>query len=785
MTDRTSLKTGFDRMNKPVNPICEDDDSSFKNMENEPRIVVALRDACKYYGKNAMENRVLNNLNLTITEGSIYGLLGASGCGKTTVLSCIVGRKKLNKGQVTVFGGSPGDKGIGIPGNRIGYMPQEIALYKEFTVRETLKYFGRLYEMETDQIDQRIDFILKFLQITRDRDMVGKLSGGQKRRVSFAAALLHDPELYILDEPTVGVDPRLRKSIWNHLTDLALNRKKTILITTHYIEEARQATSIGLMRNGKLLAESSPEKLLQIYGEPSLEDVFLTLCVSQDELNSIESFNYSTSFSNSLKKVVEGIFGIFRKKPPESIMISSTKISNANEDGHTSKGVYPVSYNKSSESIDSYSSTKPTNIDPKLLSNFSKNKFGNHRILSPKKLKALIMKNFIQMWRNIPNLLFIFLLPAIEVLLFCIAIGNDPTNLNFGIVNNEFPYASNASNYSCSTLQGCEFENLSCRFLSNLTNRKDLNFKYFEDEQLAKTEVLNGEIWGYMTISSNFSEAFLDRLWNTLNVDSESLLQSSLRVYLDMTNQQVSFSIKRIIFDSYKDFIGGLMTDCELPSELAASPVRYEDPIYGVENPSFTSFMAPGIIVIIIYFLAMALTGDAFLLERRDGLLDRSWVAGVSALEYILAVILTQFIVMIIQTIITLIFILIVFQITCNGPLLWLIVLTLLQGTAGMTFGFMNSAIFTDQSTAMQVALASFFPNLLLSGIIWPLEGMPYYLKTFSQILPSTAACQAMRDIMSRGWGVAYTSVYSGILISMSWITVFVLISVITIRLTV
>ncbi|QQP40870.1 ATP-binding cassette sub-family G member 20, partial [Caligus rogercresseyi] len=139
----------------------------------------------------------------------------------------------------------------------------------------------------------------------------------------------------------------------------------------------------------------------------------------------------------------------------------------------------------------------------------------------------------------------------------------------------------------------------------------------------------------------------------------------------------VSFTIQRLIYESYTHFIQGLMKDCELPPELAESPVAFEEPIYGVANPSFTSFMAPGVIIIIIYFLAMALTGDVFLLERRD----------VSAVEYISAVILTQFIVMVAQTIITLVFILVVFGIKCNGPLLWLVILTLLQGTAGMTFG--------------------------------------------------------------------------------------------------
>ena len=105
---------------------------------------------------------------------------------------------------------------------------------------------------------------------------------GQQRRVSFAVALLHDPELLILDEPTVGVDPMLRQKIWNHLMELATEQNRTILITTHYIEEARQAHYVGLMRHGKLLAEDSPMQLLNIYSLNTLEEVFLKLCVKEE-----------------------------------------------------------------------------------------------------------------------------------------------------------------------------------------------------------------------------------------------------------------------------------------------------------------------------------------------------------------------------------------------------------------------------------------------------------------------------------------------------------------------
>ncbi|MDP6099212.1 MAG: ABC transporter ATP-binding protein [Candidatus Thalassarchaeaceae archaeon] len=221
--------------------------------------------------------RVLEGLDMSVQIGSIYGLLGPSGCGKTTLLKVILGRLVPESGSTTVLGGTPGEKGSVIPGSAVGYSPQEIALYLDLSIAETLSFHGRLHGMSRDEVLKRQEWLLTFLDLPDSSHQVGKLSGGQKRRVSLAVALLHEPKLLLLDEPTVGVDPELRARLWGHLQEIS-EGGTTVVITTHYIDEAGQADCVGLMRNGALLTEDTPEAVMVSQDASSLEEAFLSLC---------------------------------------------------------------------------------------------------------------------------------------------------------------------------------------------------------------------------------------------------------------------------------------------------------------------------------------------------------------------------------------------------------------------------------------------------------------------------------------------------------------------------
>ncbi|SDM88928.1 ABC transporter ATP-binding protein [Sediminibacillus halophilus] len=217
--------------------------------------------------------RVLQDISLTISAGGIFVLLGPSGSGKTTLVKTIVGTLTPTEGAVVVLKTRmPSLQTMG----SIGYMAQADALYHELTAKENLAFFAAIYGVPKKQTALRIDQVLEDVGLQDSKHkIVREYSGGMKRRLSLAAALIHQPKLLILDEPTVGIDPLLRNKIWGRFADLKRGGT-TIIVTTHVMDEAERCDTLGLLRDGKIIAHGSPAALKQETGTDSIEQAFLT-----------------------------------------------------------------------------------------------------------------------------------------------------------------------------------------------------------------------------------------------------------------------------------------------------------------------------------------------------------------------------------------------------------------------------------------------------------------------------------------------------------------------------
>jgi ABC-2 type transport system ATP-binding protein len=241
--------------------------------------LVSVRDLTRKFGSFT----AVQKCSFDIPRGRILGFLGPNGSGKSTTIRMLAGLLAPTSGRITGFGGLDVVKDAEAWKHRLGYMSQKFSLYLDLTVAENLRFFGSVYGLGPDRLEQRIGALAERLHFTTLlKTMTETLSTGQRQRVALAAALLHEPELLFLDEPTGGVDPKGRRMFWDLIYELAAERGMTVLVTTHYMDEAEQCDRLVLILNGRIIADGTPQaiksdlagRMLEV--QPS-QDPFLVL----------------------------------------------------------------------------------------------------------------------------------------------------------------------------------------------------------------------------------------------------------------------------------------------------------------------------------------------------------------------------------------------------------------------------------------------------------------------------------------------------------------------------
>ncbi|MFD8392191.1 ABC transporter ATP-binding protein [Streptomyces sp. NPDC059680] len=221
---------------------------------------------------------VLHHLTFAVPRGQVTGLLGPSGCGKSTLMRSIVGTQAKVNGTLQVLGHPAGHPALR---SRIGYVTQSPSVFDDLTVRQNLEYFAAILDPGRAAAERRHEHVTQAItdvDLTSHADaLAGNLSGGQRNRVSLAVALLGAPELLVLDEPTVGLDPVLRRDLWNLFHDIAATRGATLLVSSHVMDEAERCHRLLLMREGEILADDSPDALRSRTGGDTVEAAFLHL----------------------------------------------------------------------------------------------------------------------------------------------------------------------------------------------------------------------------------------------------------------------------------------------------------------------------------------------------------------------------------------------------------------------------------------------------------------------------------------------------------------------------
>ena len=234
---------------------------------------IKINNLTKRFG----EVKAVNGLNLEVKSGELFGLLGPNGAGKSTAINILTGLLEPTSGSANL-GGYDIQKQSEKVKELIGVCPQEIAVYPYLTGRENVEFFGSLHDMPKDKLKKIVDELLDKMGLKEDADRKIKgYSGGMKRRISLIMALVNEPEIAFLDEPTVGLDPHSRHAVWDFILEIK-KKRKTIILTTHYMEEAEYLCDrVGIIDYGKLIALGTPEELKKKHNAKNLEEVFIQL----------------------------------------------------------------------------------------------------------------------------------------------------------------------------------------------------------------------------------------------------------------------------------------------------------------------------------------------------------------------------------------------------------------------------------------------------------------------------------------------------------------------------
>ncbi|OXA63656.1 ABC transporter G family member 23 [Folsomia candida] len=637
---------------------------------------------------------------------------------KTTLISCIVGLRQLDMGEVTLFGQPRPDN----LGRMCGYMPQanyfilsEIALLNVLTIRETLEYFGMLYAMDEFEIEKRINFLTTFLDLRKINHPIHSLSGGQKRRVSLAVAMIHNPKILVLE-------------IWGYLVDLSRNYGATILMSTHYLEETKSCDKVGFMRGGRLLEEDSPKSLLCKYEVATMEGAVLHLC-RKDDNNTDED--------------------------PISFAFESVKLTKYISNSMSTKVI-----RNDGESISL----------PRVKSNHAKI------------IHALNLKWWNRCRRDWRLLIGMLIVPIFCVLTFENIVGPEPHGVRFGIVHNNPDFnisVPNHCNYDTYNKSQCLGNVGICNFLDKFETDK-FNWVHVNSYEDGMDLVEAGSVMGIIEFPLDFSVHMKNRMLLRNFADNETIHGSTVSIKMDETNNILSSWARKIIVDKYLLYIDAIATACSFNGSIQP-PLQFSA-IYGsIGLFDVVSFIEPGAIIINMFSLPMSLV-IIWTEDRVAGLEGRDFVAGVHLWHRFVSNILTQSVMIFLQIGTFLALMCHFYGMVIHGSLALAVGLVYSSAITGLMIGFMVGALWDSVLDVVFLIIFICIGQIFTTGVMWPLEMAPWFARKLFECFPVTHAIEALRAICIRGWSLTNPVVAMGFLPAVGWITIALLVSILAER---
>ncbi len=680
---------------------------------------VSVRGLVRRFG----EKTVVDRVSFDVPKGAIFGLLGPNGSGKSTIIRMLCGVLAPSEGKATVLGRDVATEAEAIK-RRIGYMSQRFSLYADLSVRENLEFYARVYGLAGEASRERVKAVAHLIGIEERMDqLAAHLSGGWKQRLALAAALVHEPELVFLDEPTAGIDPVARRELWDLLFELAA-RGVTLFVTTHYMDEAERCTDIAYLYDSRLLVLGKPEELEALPqvsppGTKRFEVAVSDPAGTLARLRTTEGVLDATLFGATVHVLVSDDVG----ERALAALVGQAEIR-------------PIAPNLEDVFVTLAHAAGRGGFEPVTLQRLAEDPAPSARTGEPERAEplfgflAVFSKELSHIRREPSTLFFMFVIPVIQTVIFGYAIETEIENIPTVVHDLDGRSAA---------------RELVDAFESTGTFR--VVGRATEDDAFQRA-LTSGRAQVGIVIPPDYS----DRL-----VRGE---QAAVQVLVDGSDSQVATKAVNAtqllgIDRSRRIGVSFLEAQQRAPSRDAkgalAVPIEMRTRLLYNPNLESSHFFVPGLVGIILQLVTLFLTSFSVVRERELGSLEQLFVTPIGRAGLVLGKLAPYALIGVLETLLVLNVMVWLFGVPIHGSLLLLFPLAMLFVVTSLGMGLLVSTLAKTQLQAMQFAFLVMLPSVLLSGFMFPRAEMPLPIYLASFLLPVTYFVEILRGVVLRG----------------------------------
>jgi ribosome-dependent ATPase len=673
----------------------------------------------------------VRDVSLQVRRGAIFGLLGPNGSGKSTIIRMLLGILPPSGGWASMLQHDAYLESEAIK-PRVGYMSQQFSLYADLSVGENLQFYGRIYGLDAQRLRSRIDAVLELTSMTGYIDrLAGTLSGGWQRRLALACALVHEPEVLFLDEPTAGIDPVARRHLWDLLFELS-GRGVTLFVTTHYMDEAERCTDVGYIFMSELLVLGKPNDLKSLpdvtpVGTCRYELGIPNAAEHLSKLRTIEGVRDATLFGETVHVLVDRTLTpaqMLDKLGLAEVAITHREISASLEDVFVT-----LTCNAEAQTDDPSQSVASTDhaAGEKPAKQPTPRRCGG---LALGGLWAVLVKEFYHIRRQPITLFFMLVVPVMQTIIFGYAIDTEIENIPTVVFD----------------LDGRRYAR---EFVSAMENTRRFEIaQWVHDEDSFHRALTSGRA----KVGVKIPPQYTDRMIRGEQVQVQVLIDGS-DSQVAMTAQSTARLLGLNLSIQLARARGDALNVAPARDQLGHGVLPIETRTRLLYNPDLDSahFFVPGLVGIILQLVTLFLTSFAIVRERELGTLEQLFVTPVGRMGLLLGKLLPYAMLGFVEMLIVSSVMIYVFGVPINGSITLLLLLSMLFMVCSLGLGLLISTIATTQLEAVQFAFVIMLPSVLLSGFMFPRSEMPLpiYLVTFA--IPATYFIEILRGIVLRG----------------------------------